>query len=223
MYHRQPRNDLTCGRHGDGGGRDYFLNAENYKHSKSVLLSRFGELLRKIWNPSNFKGQVSPHEFMQAVMLASHKKFEIEKQNDPVEFLSWLLNSLHHDITGGKVKRRSVITDSVQGEIQVRGASQLHSRAIHVWRPRRSAHKAPSRPCSRSPPISLHAIVARPHMYTYGANVWDLSLVQAPFSAAPCQTRIVTIRGFCTAVTTGDYSEGHGQGEGRHGGPGGNH
>jgi len=98
---------------------DYFLNADNYKHSKSLLLSRFGELLRKIWNPSNFKGQVSPHEFMQAVMGTSGKKFEIEKQGDPVEFLSWLLNKLHHDITGGKVKRRSVITDSLQGEIQV--------------------------------------------------------------------------------------------------------
>jgi hypothetical protein len=27
---------------------------------------RFGELIRKLWNRHNFKGQVSPHEFMQA-------------------------------------------------------------------------------------------------------------------------------------------------------------
>jgi hypothetical protein len=41
---------------------------------------------------------------------------------------------------------------------------------------------------SRRPPISLDAIVARTHMYTYAANVWDLSLVQGPVSVAPCQT-----------------------------------
>jgi hypothetical protein len=31
-------------------------------------------------------------------------------------------------------------------------------------------------------------IVARTEGYTYAANVWDLSLVQGPFSVAPCQT-----------------------------------
>jgi hypothetical protein len=30
--------------------------------------------------------------------------------------------------------------------------------------------------------------VARTHMYTYAAQVWDWSLVQGPFSVAPCQT-----------------------------------
>jgi hypothetical protein len=39
-----------------------------------------------------------------------------------------------------------------------------------------------------TPPISLHTIVARTHMYTYDANVWDLSLVQGPFSVTPCHT-----------------------------------
>lgn len=58
--------------------------------------------------------QVSPHEFMQAVMLASKKKFKIESQSDTVEFLSWLLNTLHFDLTGGKPRKRSVIHDSLQ-------------------------------------------------------------------------------------------------------------
>jgi hypothetical protein len=31
-------------------------------------------------------------------------------------------------------------------------------------------------------------MVARTHMYTYDAQVWDLSIVQGPFSVAPCQT-----------------------------------
>ena len=38
--------------------RNYFLDASNYSSSKSILVKRFGELLRKIWNPRNFKGQV---------------------------------------------------------------------------------------------------------------------------------------------------------------------
>jgi hypothetical protein len=41
---------------------------------------------------------------------------------------------------------------------------------------------------SRRPPNSLSTIVSRTECYTYAANVWDLSLVQGPFSAAPCQT-----------------------------------
>lgn len=44
--------------------------------------------------------QVSPHEFMQAVMAASKRRFTIEQQSDPVEFWSWLLNTLHLDLTG---------------------------------------------------------------------------------------------------------------------------
>ncbi|KAL2531630.1 Ubiquitin C-terminal hydrolase superfamily protein [Abeliophyllum distichum] len=55
--------------------RNFFLIPENYQHSKSPLVHRFGELTRKIWHARNFKGQVSPHEFLQAVMKASKKTF----------------------------------------------------------------------------------------------------------------------------------------------------
>lgn len=40
-------------------------------------------------------------------MAASGKKFIIDRQSDPVEFLSWLVNTLHTDLTGGKRKKRS--------------------------------------------------------------------------------------------------------------------
>lgn len=76
--------------------RVFFLDPSNYASCKSPLVHRLGELLCKIWNPRNFKGQVSPHEFMQAVMAASSKKFAIDRQSDPVEFLSWLLNQASH-------------------------------------------------------------------------------------------------------------------------------
>jgi len=99
--------------------RNYFLQPTNYAASRSQLVSRFGELVRKIWNPRNFKGQVSPHEFMQAVMTASGKRFTIEKQSDPVDFLTWLLNTLHVGLTGGKRTRPSIITQCFQGELEV--------------------------------------------------------------------------------------------------------
>jgi hypothetical protein len=35
------------------------------------------------------------------------------------------------------------------------------------------------------PPIPLDTIVSRTHLCTYAANVWDLSIVQGPFSVAP--------------------------------------
>ncbi|KAI8475879.1 MAG: ubiquitin-specific protease 39 [Monoraphidium minutum] len=99
--------------------RDYFLVPANYGHCRSTLVGRFGELMRKVWNAANFKGQVSPHEFMQAVILASKRRFTIDTQSDPIEFWSWLLNALHLDLTGGKPKKRSVISDTFQGELEV--------------------------------------------------------------------------------------------------------
>ena len=67
--------------------RDYFLRDENYRSIKRppgdqmfLLVKRFGELLRKLWNPRNFKAHVSPHEMLQAVVLLSKKRFQITKQ-----------------------------------------------------------------------------------------------------------------------------------------------
>lgn len=99
--------------------RDFFLQPENYASCRSLVVQRFGELVRKLWNPRNFKGQVSPHEFMQAVMAASKKRFIIDRQSDPVDFLTWLVNELHLQLTNGKRKARSIITECLQGELYV--------------------------------------------------------------------------------------------------------
>jgi U4/U6.U5 tri-snRNP-associated protein 2 len=48
--------------------------------SSYLLVQRFGELMRKLWNPRNFKAHVSPHEMLQAVVLWSRKKFQITEQ-----------------------------------------------------------------------------------------------------------------------------------------------
>jgi hypothetical protein len=41
---------------------------------------------------------------------------------------------------------------------------------------------------TRRPPISLDTMVPRTEGYTYDVGVWDSSIVQGPFSVAPCQT-----------------------------------
>lgn len=67
--------------------RSYFLREENYSTLKRPagdklmhLTHRFGELIRKLWNPRNFKAHVSPHEMLQAVVLCSEKRFQITEQ-----------------------------------------------------------------------------------------------------------------------------------------------
>ncbi|KAG8490645.1 hypothetical protein CXB51_013899 [Gossypium anomalum] len=107
--------------------RNFFLIPENYQHCKSQLVHRFGELTRKIWHARNFKGQVSPHEFLQAVMKASKKRFRIGVQCEPVEFMSWLLNTLHADLRTSK-KSSSIIHKCFQGELEV--VKETHSKAI---------------------------------------------------------------------------------------------
>ncbi|EGZ28107.1 hypothetical protein PHYSODRAFT_309027 [Phytophthora sojae] len=56
--------------------RDFFLaNAATTKKIKSKLVLRFGELLRKMWSPHNFKNTISPHELVQEIsgLGGSHK------------------------------------------------------------------------------------------------------------------------------------------------------
>ena len=46
--------------------RNFFLLPDaNYPGCKSVLVQRFGELMRKLWNPRNFKGQVHGHSLFR--------------------------------------------------------------------------------------------------------------------------------------------------------------
>uniref|UniRef100_A0A7S0XB69 Ubiquitinyl hydrolase 1 n=1 Tax=Mantoniella antarctica TaxID=81844 RepID=A0A7S0XB69_9CHLO len=100
--------------------RNFFL-AQKAAHAgnQSLMVQRFGELTRKVWNSRNFKGQVSPHEFMQAVLAASKRRFLVDAQGDPMEFLMWLLHTLHHDLSGKKKGGKSVINRCFQGELEV--------------------------------------------------------------------------------------------------------
>lgn len=99
--------------------RNFFIKEENLKSCKSELVHRFGNLVRKMWNPRNFKDQVSPHELLQAIQDSSEKRFKISTQGDPLEFLQWFLNALHKDLGGTKNPNSSIIYQVFQGEIQV--------------------------------------------------------------------------------------------------------
>uniref|UniRef100_A0A4W3I8J3 ubiquitinyl hydrolase 1 n=1 Tax=Callorhinchus milii TaxID=7868 RepID=A0A4W3I8J3_CALMI len=105
--------------------KNYFLEEENYREIKRppgdimfLLVQRFGELMRKLRNPRNFKAHVSPHEMLQAVVLCSKKRFQITKQGDAVDFLSWFLNALHMAL-GGSKKKKTIINGVFQGSMRI--------------------------------------------------------------------------------------------------------
>lgn len=106
--------------------RRYFLSADNYKDIKRppgdispIVVQRFGELMRKLWNPKHFKAHVSPHEMLQSVVLVSKKKFEITKQGDAVDFLNFLINTLHMALGGTKKRSSGIITKTFQGGMRM--------------------------------------------------------------------------------------------------------
>lgn len=106
--------------------RNYFLREENYASLKrppgdinSLIVQRFGELIRKLWNPRNFKAHVSPHEMLQAVVLCSKKRFQITQQGDPIDFLSWFLNSLHMALNGTQNMNSSIVYRTFRGGMNV--------------------------------------------------------------------------------------------------------
>jgi U4/U6.U5 tri-snRNP-associated protein 2 len=106
--------------------RNYFLREENYSKVKRplgdssyLLVQRYGELMRKLWNPRNFKAHVSPHEMLQAVVLWSKKTFQITQQGDPIDFLSWFINALHRALNGTKKKGSSIIYQSFLGNMRI--------------------------------------------------------------------------------------------------------
>lgn len=86
----------------------------------SPLAQCFGDLVRKMWSDKRFKSNVDPHMMIQAVSVASKKRFHIGKQAEAGEFMAWLLHHLHVGM-GGSLKKSgsSVIHDIFQGKVEV--------------------------------------------------------------------------------------------------------
>ncbi|EDQ92814.1 uncharacterized protein MONBRDRAFT_13756 [Monosiga brevicollis MX1] len=104
--------------------RNFFLDPEATRRMTDPLIvsSRFllalalAKLIRKINNPRAFKSHVSPHEFLQAVNNGSKRQFRLTEQADPVDLLSWLLNTLQRKLS----KRGSnIVADTFQGRMRV--------------------------------------------------------------------------------------------------------
>ncbi|PIC48046.1 hypothetical protein B9Z55_007172 [Caenorhabditis nigoni] len=104
--------------------RNWFLKESNYLAVKrppgdklTLLPQRFGELIRKLWNPRALRTHVSPHEMLQAVVVCSNKKFQFIKQNDAYDFMLFLLTTLHTALNGSE-KRESIISKTFRGRMR---------------------------------------------------------------------------------------------------------
>ncbi|KAH8918925.1 cysteine proteinase [Atractiella rhizophila] len=134
-------------------------NGFSSSHHASELVHRLSIFARRYWNPRAFKSQLSPHEFLQEVSAASGKKFRIggggslakkklkeeegikgtivnekekeeNKGKDPLEFLAWLLGSLHRDLGGKKARDSSVIFALFQGTVRIEEQDVVHTAGI---------------------------------------------------------------------------------------------
>jgi hypothetical protein len=98
---------------------------------------------------------------------------------------SWWLRRPHSLTWGGVRRHRAAYSDQ---KVANRNARDFG------WE---IAHAA----VTRRPPISLYTMVPRTGGYTYDVGLWDSSIVQGPFSAAPCQTltsRFATVSSLCS-------------------------
>ncbi|KAL9617416.1 MAG: hypothetical protein Q9160_007773 [Pyrenula sp. 1 TL-2023] len=86
--------------------RNFFLLHPFQQNSPQIPL-RSSTLIRKLWNPRAFRSHVSPHELLQEITLRSSKRFTLTTQSDPVDFLSWFLNTLHLSLGGSKSTSKS--------------------------------------------------------------------------------------------------------------------
>lgn len=73
----------------------------------SPIAKCFSLLLRNMWSPHRFKSNVDPHMLVQAVSVASNKRYHVGQQAEAGEFLSWLLHQLHIGVGGSVVKPSS--------------------------------------------------------------------------------------------------------------------
>ena len=89
------------------------------------MTHKLAELMRKMWNPRNFKGHANPHEVMQAIGSASHKMFKIGEQKEPTLLMSWLLNSLNLYL--GTKKKSGILTNLLRGSLVAKSENLLKS------------------------------------------------------------------------------------------------
>lgn len=87
-------------------------------NNATPLTNALSEIIKKLWNPYNFKSQVNPLTFLEIVEKLSSRKFKIGNESDPFQFLIWILNTIHQELSGSKVlTKHSPITDYFSGKL----------------------------------------------------------------------------------------------------------
>ena len=89
----------------------------------SPIAKCFSLLLRNMWSSNRFKTNVDPHMLVQAVSVASNKRYHVGQQAEAGEFLSWLLHQLHLGV-GGSITRPS--KKKKKKKSSKRGGSIIH-------------------------------------------------------------------------------------------------
>lgn len=96
----------------------------------SPIAKSFSLLLRNMWSPHRFKSNVDPHMFVQAVSVASNKRYHVGQQAEAGEFLSWLLHQLHLGV-GGTNNNIVKSSKKKKNEKKGRSSSDGSSSIIH--------------------------------------------------------------------------------------------
>merc|ERR1712118_81014 len=72
-----------------------------------------------MWYPKQFTGQVSPHQFLQIVAKESNKVFSIDKQCDHLDFLEWIMMSVHRTLIKSNKTKNTMISETFFGELEI--------------------------------------------------------------------------------------------------------
>ena len=104
--------------------RDFFLQPQSYSGDKPLLL-HFGELVRKLWSPGNFKSVLSPQELVHDIVTCSKKRLTLNASTDCIDLWNWLVGELHAGLLeggaagSGSGSPSTVISDCLTGEVEV--------------------------------------------------------------------------------------------------------
>lgn len=96
--------------------RNFFL-LENLD-GKPDFVQAFATLLRKLWSSRLLRAHVSPFDFMRLLTASTKGKDFSKDLSHPQEFMTTLLNRLHHAL-GGSSKSMSLISMCLQGTLKV--------------------------------------------------------------------------------------------------------
>ena len=72
--------------------------------------------MRKLWKKHHYRPHVSPHEFLQSVVLHSQGRFQFTNRGNAGEFLTWLLFALHKVLAKVTKSDDSVIKEFFEGK-----------------------------------------------------------------------------------------------------------